>query len=76
MLRLSTEHLAARGSETPRLDAELLLAKATGLERIELYMAFDRPLNAAELDVARELVAGGRGASHSSTCSASGGSAA
>ena len=57
MLRLSTEHLAARGSETPRLDAELLLAKATGLERIELYMSFDRPLNAAELDVARELVA-------------------
>ena len=57
MLRLSTEHLAARGSETPRLDAELLLARATGLERIELYMSFDRPLNAAELDVARELVA-------------------
>jgi release factor glutamine methyltransferase len=56
VLRLSTEHLAARGSETPRLDAELLLAKATGLERIELYMAFDRPLDAAELAVARELV--------------------
>ena len=56
VLRLSTAHLAARGSETPRLDAELLLARATGLERIELYMAFDRPLNAAELDVARELV--------------------
>ena len=54
VLRLSTEHLAARGSETPRLDAELLLAKATGLERIELYMAFDRPLNAEELGVARE----------------------
>ena len=57
VLRLSTAHLAARGSETPRLDAELLLARATGLQRIELYMSFDRPLNAAELDVARELVA-------------------
>jgi release factor glutamine methyltransferase len=57
VLRLSTAHLAARGSETPRLDAELLLARATGLERIELYMSFDRPLNPAELDVARELVA-------------------
>ena len=56
VLRLSTEHLAARGSETPRLDAELLLASATGLERIELYMAFDRPLNAVELERARELV--------------------
>ena len=57
VLRLSTEHLAAKGSETPRLDAERLLAKATGLERIELYMALDRPLTAAELDAARELVA-------------------
>ena len=50
VLRLSTEHLGAKGSETPRLDAELLLAKATGLERIELYMAFDRPLTPSELD--------------------------
>jgi release factor glutamine methyltransferase len=56
VLRLSTEHLAAKGSETPRLDAELLLARATGLERIELYMAFDRPLSTAELERARELV--------------------
>ncbi len=57
VLRLSTEHLAAKGSETPRLDAERLLAKATGLERIELYMAFDRPLTPSELDTARSLVA-------------------
>ena len=57
VLRLSTEHLAARGSETPRLDAERLLAKATGLERIELYMQLDRPLTPDELDAARELVA-------------------
>jgi release factor glutamine methyltransferase len=57
VLRLSTEHLAAKGSETPRLDAERLLAKATGLERIELYMAFDRPLTPTELRDARELVA-------------------
>ena len=56
VLRLSTEHLAARGSETPRLDAERLLSKATGLERIELYMAFDRPLTPSELAAARVLV--------------------
>ena len=37
-------------------------------------MAFDRPLNAAELDARGSSWAGGRGASHSSTCSASGGS--
>ncbi len=57
VLRLSTEHLAVRGSETPRLDAERLLAKALGLERIELYMALDRPLTVIELDAARALVA-------------------
>ena len=48
-----------------------------GLERIELYMALDRPLTPSELEAARELVARrGAGASRSSTCSASGGSAA
>ena len=57
VLRLSTKYLAARESETPRLDAERILAKATGLERIELYMSLDRPLTRAEVDVARALVA-------------------
>ena len=56
VLRLSTEYLAAHGSDSPRLDAERLLAKATGLERIELYMQLDRPLTRPELDEARELV--------------------
>jgi release factor glutamine methyltransferase len=56
VLRLSTEYLAAHGSDSPRLDAERLLAKATGLERIELYMQLDRPLTREELDEAREFV--------------------
>ena len=57
VLRRSTDHLAAKGCETPRLDAELLLAHALGMKRIGLYMAFDRPMVSAELDVARALVA-------------------
>ena len=56
VLRRSTDHLATAGSETPRLDAELLLGKALGLERIELYMHLDRPLGEEELAAARELV--------------------
>ncbi len=56
VLGRSTEHLASRGCETPRLDAELLLAHALGISRIDLYMAFERPLGAAELDAARGLV--------------------
>jgi release factor glutamine methyltransferase len=57
VLRRSTEHLAAKGCEAPRLDAELLLAHALGLARIDLYLAFDRPLSGAELDDLRVLVA-------------------
>ncbi len=56
VLGRSTDHLAAKGCATPRLDAELLLAHALGMSRIELYMAFERPLVAAELDTARALV--------------------
>ena len=57
VLRRSAEHLEAKGSETPRLDAERLLAHALGVERIDLYMQLDRPLDSAELATARELVA-------------------
>ena len=56
VLRRATEHLA-KTSETSRLDAELLLAHALGRSRIELYTDFDRPLNEAELDAYRDLVA-------------------
>lgn len=56
VLRRSTEHLAATGCETPRLDAELLLGKALGLDRVELYLQLDRPLVETELASARELV--------------------
>ena len=56
VLRRTTDHLATAGSDTPRLDAELLLGKALGIERIELYMQLDRPLGEPELVAARELV--------------------
>jgi release factor glutamine methyltransferase len=56
VLRGATEYLAARGVDSPRVDAELLLARALGLERIELYTQHDRPLTEAERSAARELV--------------------
>jgi release factor glutamine methyltransferase len=55
VLRRAAEHLG-KTSETPRLDAELLLAHALGRQRIELYTDFDRPLTPGELDGYRELV--------------------
>jgi release factor glutamine methyltransferase len=57
VLRRSTEYLAARDIDTPRLDAELLLAKALGRTRLELYLEHDRPLVSDELTACRELIA-------------------
>ena len=56
VLAATTEYLARRGVDTPRLDAELILAKAFGLTRIQLYTDFDRPLSDAERATARPLV--------------------
>lgn len=56
ILRTTEAFFRSRGIGTPRLDAELLLAKVLGCTRILLYTQFDRPLAAAELDTYRELV--------------------
>ena len=56
VLGRSTEHLAAKGVPSPRVDAEHLLAKALGLSRLELYTQYDRPLSDDELEVCRTLV--------------------
>jgi release factor glutamine methyltransferase len=56
VLRAATDYLAGRGIDTARLDAELLLSRALGLTRIELYTQHDRPLTRAERAAARELV--------------------
>jgi release factor glutamine methyltransferase len=56
VLRGATEYLAGRGIDTARVDAELLLARALGVTRIELYTQHDRPLTDAERSAARELV--------------------
>ncbi|HZK49258.1 MAG TPA: peptide chain release factor N(5)-glutamine methyltransferase, partial [Thermoleophilia bacterium] len=57
LLEVSTGFLRERGSSSPRLDAELLLADALGVGRIDLYTHFDRPLGADEVDSYRALVA-------------------
>jgi release factor glutamine methyltransferase len=57
VLRRSAAYLAERGSPSARFDAELLLAHALGVERIDLYTGSERPLTPAERDRARELVA-------------------
>jgi release factor glutamine methyltransferase len=56
VLTSTSEWFRERGIPSPRLDAELILAHVLGLDRVKLYMQFDRPLTDAELDTLRPLV--------------------
>ena len=55
-LRAGSGFLERKGVDSPRLDAELLLGKALGLSRLELYTQHDRPLSEAEQAAARALL--------------------
>jgi release factor glutamine methyltransferase len=55
ILDWTTTHFKQHGSDTPRLDAEILLAYARKCRRIELYTHFDEPLSEAERAVMRDL---------------------
>lgn len=57
VLQRSTTWLEGRGSDTPRLDAEILIGHALGLQRIALYTEGERPLTPDELAACRALVA-------------------
>lgn len=49
VLTWSTTYLKDSGqTESPRLDAEVLLAHSLGLSRIQLYTEFDKPLSSQE----------------------------
>lgn len=50
-------HFEAKQLSSPRLDAELILGHALGLQRVMLYAHFDRPLGQEELGKIRALVA-------------------
>jgi release factor glutamine methyltransferase len=57
VLRWAAEDLGRRGgNDSPRLDAELLLAYATGLDRVRLIVDSSRPLTPDELTRFRELL--------------------
>ena len=56
MMRWSGDYLDEKGVSRGRLDAEHLLAHALGLERLQLYLQYDRPLTRGELDRYRPLL--------------------
>jgi release factor glutamine methyltransferase len=56
LLDWTAEHLARKGSEFPRLDAEVLLAHALGCRRIELYTRYEELADDAVRQRFRDLV--------------------
>jgi release factor glutamine methyltransferase len=56
LLQWTTDYLKGHGSESPRLDAEVLLAEALGRQRIELYTTFDETPSEKDRTAFRELV--------------------
>ncbi len=56
ILEKTTNFFREKDFDSPRLDAELLLAKALGLRRIDLYLKYDQPLASSEVDMCREIV--------------------
>ena len=56
LLKWTTDFLKERGADSPRLDAEVLLAAAKSCERIALYTAFDEVVSEEVRGKFRDLV--------------------
>jgi len=56
VVRRSAAFLAEKGVENPRLNAEWLVARALGLDRMQLYLQFDRPVSEQERASLRKSV--------------------
>ncbi|MFZ5806439.1 MAG: peptide chain release factor N(5)-glutamine methyltransferase [Verrucomicrobiota bacterium] len=56
ILTESAEWLAKKGVESPRLQAELLLGHVLGMERLKLYLKFEREVTEKELEALRPLL--------------------
>jgi release factor glutamine methyltransferase len=56
LLQWTADYFAGKEIESARLEAELLLAATLDLDRVGLYINFERPLEVAELKAFRERV--------------------
>jgi len=55
-LNKSTDYLKKKGIESPRANAEILLANILNCKRLELYLMYDKPLRESELNNYREYL--------------------
>lgn len=56
LLKWTTSYFKSRDIESPRADAEILLAHALRLRRIDLYLKYDQPLHSGELSAFKTLI--------------------
>lgn len=56
VLQRTTAFFEQKGIPSARLDAQLILGSALGLDRMKLYLNFDRPMSDAELETVRVMV--------------------
>jgi len=56
LISLSAGYLESKGCSSARLDAELLLGHVLGLDRLDLYLNFDKPLSSREVDEYRQYI--------------------
>ncbi len=56
LIQWTTQFFEKRHIENPRLNAERLLSRAIGLDRVQLYLQFEKILTHNELDVFRAFV--------------------
>ncbi|MEZ5276315.1 MAG: peptide chain release factor N(5)-glutamine methyltransferase [Opitutaceae bacterium] len=56
IVRKTSEFFERKGMEQPRLNAELIVGHCLGLDRMQLYLQFERPLTEPELVPIREKV--------------------
>ena len=56
ILEETSRFFASKEIESPRLQAELLLANVLELRRLDLYLQFERPLHTDEVDAYRDYV--------------------
>ncbi len=56
VIKLSTEYLQNKGVESPRANAEILLADILNCKRLDLYLSFDKPLADNEVKNYREAI--------------------
>lgn len=56
LLSWSTAFLEDRDAPSPRLDSQILLGHVTGLDKVHLYVQFERPLSSGELQVFKDLL--------------------